>query len=102
MTTTFSIRIRERCPDHLRAFVQIVFEDLNRDESDTSTTNPILLQLESLELTPIKGTCYVTGCAKRGEIVSIIVITCKSLFYIRCFLLTCGSLVCVITAPNEI
>ena len=70
MTTTFSIRIRERCPDHLRAFVQIVFEDLNRDESDTSTRNPILLQLESLELTPIKGTCYVTGCAKRGEIVS--------------------------------
>ena len=71
-TTTFSIRLRERCPDHLRAFVQIVFEDLNsRDESDNSTANPILLQLESLELTPIKGTCFVSGCNKRGQTVKV-------------------------------
>jgi hypothetical protein len=51
-TTTFSIRLKERGPEHLRSFVQIEFEDLNRTESASSNvaggaSNNILLQLES-------------------------------------------------------
>ena len=72
-TTTFSIRLRERCPDYLRSFVQIVYGDLNSDDvsANSSTTNPILLQLESLDLSPISGTCFVSGCHKKGQVVKV-------------------------------
>lgn len=62
-TTLFSVRVKERCPDHYRGFVQIELEDMNHKSEETC--NPILLQLESVELTPTKGTCYVLGCPKR-------------------------------------
>lgn len=64
-TTIYSVRVKERCPDHYRGFVQIELEDMNHDESKSEeTTNPILLQLESVP-TPTKGTCYVLGCPTR-------------------------------------
>ena len=66
--TTFSVRLKERCPDHLRGFVQIEYEDLNNhDETSHRIANPILLQLESVDLSPAKGTCHVAGCPKRGH-----------------------------------
>ena len=66
-TTIFSIRVKDRCPEYLRGFVQIEFDDLSRNEEATEP-NPILLQLEGvLELSPIRGTCYVLGCNKRSQ-----------------------------------
>ena len=83
-TTIFSIRVKDRCPDYLRGFVQIEFDDLTRSEEATEP-NPILLQLESVELSPVKGTCYVLGCNKRcqtaklgSEEVCIHVLSCVS------------------------
>ena len=69
-TTTFSIRLRStNCPDHLRGFVQITYDDLNRDvvSDHDNSTNPILFPI----LTPIKGTCFVTGCKNSGLEVKI-------------------------------
>ncbi len=50
-STIFSVRVREKCPDYYRGFVHVEFEDL---------------QLERVELAPIKGTCHVIGCSKRS------------------------------------
>ena len=69
-TSTFSIRLRPtNCPDHLRGFVQITYDDLNRDvvSDHDNSTNPILFPI----LTPIKGTCFVTGCKNSGLAVKI-------------------------------
>ena len=82
-TTIFSIRVKDRCPDYLRGFVQIEFEDLNNqhrggDDDDcqgspSEPPNPILLQLGSVDvLTPTKGTCYVLGCWKRCQTIKLV------------------------------
>ena len=75
-TTVFSIRVKDRCPDYLRGFVKIEFEDLSSrqrgvEEGNDATSNPILLQLESVELPPTRGTCYVIGCSKRCQPVKL-------------------------------
>ena len=76
-TTIFSIRVKDRCPDYLRGFVQIEFEDLSKqqggDDEDCQGPNPILLQLGSVDvLTPTKGTCYVLGCWKRCQTIKLV------------------------------
>ena len=68
-TTIFSVRVKERCSE-FRGFVQIEHEDLSSSDETNgghAETNPILLQLESVESVPIKGTCYVLGCARKNQ-----------------------------------
>ena len=73
-TTFYSVRVKEKCPDYYRGFVEIVYEESHTDSSeapdDISGSNPMLMpSLENLEISPLRAKCYVLGCVKRGEIV---------------------------------
>ncbi len=75
-TVTYSVKQKERGPDHVRGFVQVEYEDgsVGRN-SQKAVGNLLLQQLEAAggpgSGTAIRCTCFVDNCPKRGQTLAL-------------------------------